>query len=308
MTVERRPRGQEVPAEGRGLPDPDPLRPDPEAVAEAWAARVRQNREQVDRVREVPDGHDFYGPVTTMFVADPRRTDEPLLDRMRELARPDERWLDIGSGAGRYALPLALRAREVVAVEPSAGMVAALREGMDRHGIPNIRIVEGGWPPEAPTTGARIVDPPTADVALIAHVGYDIEPIGAFLDAMEAAATRLCVAVLMERQPSTMAHPFWPIVHGEERIPLPALREFLVLLLARNRSFEVSIFDHPSRSFESEDDLAGFIRRQLWVAEGGAKDQRFMHALRQRIVRTADGIGLAGQPALPVGLVTWQPH
>ena len=30
----------------------------------AWAARVRANREQVDRLREVPDGPDFYAPVT----------------------------------------------------------------------------------------------------------------------------------------------------------------------------------------------------------------------------------------------------
>jgi hypothetical protein len=187
-------------------------------------------------------------------------------------------------------------------------MVAALREGMERHAIPNIRVIEGGWPPHAPTTGAPIVDPPVADVALIAHVGYDIEPIGPFLDAMEAAASRLCVAVLMERQPSTMAHPFWPIVHGEERIPLPALREFLVLLLARGRSFEVSVFDHPARSFESADDLAGFVRRQLWIAEGGAKERRFLDALRERMVRSDDGFGLAGQPALPVGLVTWQPR
>ena len=73
----------------------------------AWAARVRANREQVDRVREVPDGADFYAPVTGLFRADPRRTDEPALEVLRGLVRPGETWLDIGAGAGRYALPIA---------------------------------------------------------------------------------------------------------------------------------------------------------------------------------------------------------
>ncbi len=286
----------------------DVLRPDADEVASAWAARVRANREQVDRVREVPDGQDFYGPVTQLFVADPHRTDEPLLDALRALVVPGETWLDIGSGAGRYALPIALLAGSVIAVEPSKGMVASLREGMRVHGIPNIEVVEGGWPPGAPTTGDPIVGGISADVALIANIAYDIEPIGQFLDAMEAAAGRLCVAVLMERQPSTVAHAFWPPVHGEERIPLPALREFLVLLLARRRAFEVRVFDSPPRSFDSEADLARFIRKQLWVAEGGPKDHRFLAALHEQIIRRPDGFGLASQPTLPVGLVTWQPR
>ena len=43
----------------------------------AWAARVEANNAQVDRHREVPDGTDFYAPVTGLFRADPTRTDEP---------------------------------------------------------------------------------------------------------------------------------------------------------------------------------------------------------------------------------------
>ncbi|MDP9482017.1 MAG: NTP transferase domain-containing protein, partial [Chloroflexota bacterium] len=193
-----------------------------------WAERVRRNRDQVDRHREVPDGPDFYGPVTGLFRADPRRTDEPLLEALRALARPEDVWLDIGAGAGRYALPLALRVREVIAVEPSDGMRAALAELMDEHGIANIRVLADHWPPEPGSAGAAL----RAEVALIAHLGYDIEAIGPFVDAMEAAAGERCVAVLMERQPSSIVDPFWPPIHGEERRALPALPEFVDLLRA----------------------------------------------------------------------------
>ena len=56
-----------------------------------------------------------------------------------------------------------------------------------------------------------------ADVALISHVGYDVEDIGPFLDAMEGSARRLCVAVLLERPPPTPADRLWPLIHGVER-------------------------------------------------------------------------------------------
>src|ERR1041384_2946190 len=131
----------------------------------AWADRVRANREQVDRVREQPD-HDFYAPVSSLFVADPRRTGEAALEAILRLAAPTDRWLDIGAGAGRYALPLAIEVAEVVAVEPSASMRNALRTGKAGHGGNNTRIVGGAWPEALDELG----EPPVADVSLIAHV------------------------------------------------------------------------------------------------------------------------------------------
>ncbi len=70
----------------------------------------------------------------------------PCSTSSRRSARPDSTWLDIGAGAGRYTLPLALRVRQVIAVEPSAGMRRALRTGLDEHGIDNVRVVPGFWP------------------------------------------------------------------------------------------------------------------------------------------------------------------
>ena len=272
-------------------------------AALAWAERVRRNREQVDRHREVPDGSDFYGPVTALFRADPRRTDEPTLDALLALARPGDTWLDIGAGAGRYALPLALRVREVIAVEPSDGMRSALAELMAEEGILNVRAIADRWPPGpgSPADGLR------ADVALIAHIGYDIESIGPFLDAMEAAARRLCVAVLMERQPSSIADQFWPPLHGEERVALPALDELVTLLRARGREPAVALEERAPRGFGSVEELHGFVRRQLWVAEDGAKDLRLGELLRAAVTER-DGRWYLETRPLGVGVVTWSPR
>jgi SAM-dependent methyltransferase len=274
-----------------------------------WTRQVRANRSQVDRLREVPDG-DFYAATSSLFVADPRRSDaeDPTLARLRALARPDETWLDIGAGAGRYALPLALIVREVIAVDPSPTMLAGLRAGMVEHGIDNVRVIEGRWPLPAADPGADVAADIAADVALIAHVGYDIEAIGPFLDAMEAVAGRLCVAVMTDRTPASLAEAYWPIVHGEARIPLPAMPAFVDLLRARGRRPDVTTVERMERSFGSADEALALFRRQTWVEPDGPKDRRLQAALRARLVGRPDGsVGLIGAPSLQVHLATWRP-
>jgi molybdenum cofactor cytidylyltransferase len=271
----------------------------------AWADRVRANADQVDRHREVPDGADFYAPVSGLFRADPTRNDDPSLDALMGEVQPGETWLDIGAGAGRYALPiarvLAPSGGRVIAVDPSSGMLGALAEIAAEHGIENVESVQGRWPEVAPQVGR-------ADVALIAHVSYDIAAIGPFLDAMEAAARRRGVAVLMERQPSSIADVCWPPVWGEARISLPALPEFLELLRARGRSPEVVRLEREPRRFESREMLEGFLRRQLWIAEGSEADARFRAALDPLVTVDADRlVGLRDQRPLPIGIVSWSP-
>jgi molybdenum cofactor cytidylyltransferase len=298
-----RERVHEVPVDGSN-PDVD-TRGDLALIAERmWADRVKVNREQVDRYREVGDG-DFYAGTTSLFIADPRRSDadDVSLAALRARASADETWIDIGAGAGRYALPLALVVREVIAVDPSPAMLAGLREGMATHGIHNIRVIEGRWPlPEADLAL------PAADVALIAHVGYDVEAIGPFLDAMERSARRLCVALLMRQTPASVAEPFWPPIHGEARIPLPALTAFVDLLRARGRTPEVREVQREERHFHDRESTLGFLRRQTWVAVGSEKDRLLEKLVDDRLVENDDGsLALRDVPDLRLGIVTWLP-
>jgi SAM-dependent methyltransferase len=276
----------------------DPLHPSAAEALAAWGERVRANREQAERLREGAPPRDFYGPVASAFQADPRRTDEPALDILRALATPRETWLDIGAGGGRYALPLALLVKDVIAVEPSEGMQRVLREGMARHGIDNIQIVPARWPMPAP---------PVADVALMAHIGYDIEDIGPFLDAMEQAARRLCVAILVTPAPPYLAEPFWPPIHGESRIALPSLREFLGLLLARGRLFEVRLLEREPLTHADREAPLTWLYQQLFVAPDTDKGRRLASLARDAITAREGRWALSWTRA-PLGIVTWRPR
>ena len=282
-------------------------------VEASWASRVRANREQVERVREVPEDADLYRPVSSLFRANPDRVDDPVLAALESIVRRDDVVLDIGAGAGRYALPLAKVVREVIALDPSAAMLGALRSAMAEFGISNVRPIEARWPldPAAPdgATARPALGPfPVADVTLIAHVGYDIEAIGPFVDAMVAATRRACVAVLMERSPGAMAAPFWPDIHGEERVPLPALPEFVELLLARGARPEVQLVESERRRWTGREELETFLRHQTWTLPGSERDRLLLAALDRRATIEADGrVSLGEDSRLSIGVVVWSP-
>ncbi len=289
-----------------GNPDID-RQADLAAVAGAmWADRVRGNAAQVARVRETSDDDDHYGPVTQLFRDDPRRAGDEVLEALLRIARPEQRWLDVGAGAGRFAMPLALATREVIAVDPSTAMLDALRAGLVEYSIGNVRAVEGRWPAVA----SRIGRMPVADHALVAQVGYDVEDIGPFLDALEAAASQGCVAVMRERSPAAAAETFWPAVHGERRVSLPALPDLLDLLAARGTSPEIEWIEHTARTMPSRDAALGFLRRQTWVVPGSAKDLGLQSALDDLLGQPgrllANGsVRLSPDPTVRDAVVRW---
>ena len=274
---------------------PDALTLSAADALQSWAARVRANREQVDQFREASPA-DFYAPVAGMFRADPHRRDEPTLEALRELVQPADTVLDIGAGGGRYALPLALECQKVIAIEPSEGMRNVLAQGLAEFDIHNVELVDARWP------GTDV----QGDVALISHLGYDVEDIGPFLDAMESAARRLCIAVLLGQPPPTEADRLWPAVHGVERAALPSLPEFLTLLLARGRLFEMRLVDRSPQSYEQPDQGLAWLRQQLWTAPDSDKDRTLQRVARERIQERDGRYALSWAP-VSVGVVTWAP-
>ena len=154
---------------------------------------------------------------------------------------------------------------------------------------------------------AELGEPPVADVALIAHVGYDIEAIGPFIEAMERAAGRLCVAVLTDQQPASVADPFWPIVHGIDASrcrPCRSSGSSSGRAAARPRSDARAGAAHV-RLVEG---LATFLRRQLWIAEDGEKEQPVQGiAWRARRRASRRPVRRLARPASPIGVVTWTP-
>ncbi len=256
-------------------------------------------REQRIRCSEAEERADDYAPMAQRFSQDPFRTDEPALDVLLDLARPRDTWLDIGAGGGRYTLPLALKVWRVEAVEPSPAMLTVLRDGMQRHGIHNVNIYDGEWPMEADAA-------PDVDVALMAHVGYEVEDLGAFLDAAEAAASRRCVAIMRQGSATTPGHLLWPEIHGEPREAPPMLPELVALLLARGARPSVTLVERSTWGYPTRTELLEASYRQLWLRAGSPKAQR-LEALVSERAREQDGMWALDWSPMRDGVVVWSP-
>ena len=129
----------------------------------------------------------------------PFRSDDPLLELLTRKIASHHTLIDVGAGPGRLALPLALKCKRVVAVEPSSSMGEAFLEEAALHNISNVSLVRARWE-EAQ------VEP--ADVVLCSHVLYTVQDIGAFVRKLEALARELVWAC----SASTIAFQFWTAV------------------------------------------------------------------------------------------------
>ncbi|HET7034971.1 MAG TPA: methyltransferase domain-containing protein [Thermomicrobiaceae bacterium] len=270
------------------------LQPDPGLLGREWAALVEADREQVERLREMPAGSEHWEILAPHFVADPRRRDDAILDALRACSGPERVWLDVGAGAGRYALPLALASRQVIAVEPSPAMRGFLLDAARQHGIANLDVRAASWP-----EGAAGIE---ADYSLMSHVGYDVPEITRFIDALEAATRARCFALLMDRVPNSGFEHLWREIHGEERVRLPAAREFVHLLLTRGALPELRVFPSDRHPY-SEDDVRRDARRRLWLREGSEKDRQVQALLDQVLTAGAQDFQLPSA----VALISWAP-
>ena len=268
------------------------LRPDPGQLGDEWKQLVEAEYEQIERLREWRN-EDFYQPIARQFTDDPWRSGDDLLDALRSFAGPDSVWLDIGAGGGRYALPLSLSSRRVIAVDPSGGMREVLRGEIERHGFQNIEQHDLRWPEGS--------DRLEADFSLAAHVGYDIRDINGFLDGMERATRDRCIMLMMDRAPSGGFERLWEEVHGEPRLRLPAMRDVVQLLLARGAAPEIRNFPRDPHILTA-DDLLDSARRRLWLAEDSEKDQKLLDMLAGVDPKSDDF-----QIPTLIAMISWRP-
>src|SRR4029079_12397603 len=79
---------------------PDALRPSAADARAAWARRVRAEREQTDRARELADPADYYAPTSHRFRFDRDAGLDAVGRELAAEARPGETWLAAGGGGG----------------------------------------------------------------------------------------------------------------------------------------------------------------------------------------------------------------
>ena len=177
-------------------------------AAELYAHRVDAALAQRARLRGPQPRSDLFAGLpedSPLLTTDPRRPLEPNLEILASYISPDDVIVDAGGGAGRISLPLALRCREVINVEPSGAMAAAFAANVRRAAITNARVVPGDW---------LTTEPPTGTVALVNHVTYLTREIVPFLEKLGRAGRRRVLMTVNSPPPPSRHQVLFQLVHG----------------------------------------------------------------------------------------------
>lgn len=191
-------------------------------ASEIYAVRVASVEAQLARLSEEA-GPDFWGRYAEWHRQrfDPHRDPTPELEAIASYIRQGDVVVDVGGGAGRYGLPLALRCREVVNVESSPGACDAFEASAAAAGIRNVRCIRASW------LDAEAVE---GDVTLAVNVTYYMRDIVPFLEKMEAAARRRVMIVLSTWTALYQYGALFRVAFEEEMALWPNFPELLSVL------------------------------------------------------------------------------
>lgn len=209
--------------------------------------------------------------------------------------------LDIGTGPGTLAVPLAVRVRRITAVEPSSTMRNLLALRIAEEGVKNIRVVPAAWEEVYPGG----VDRHDLVIASYSMLMDDWE--GA-LAAMNRAARRR-VDVYWFDGPTAwdrMYTELYPPVHGRPYTPGRKVGDMVEILAGMGIEPLVQPLAGTSfpATYPSMDDALADLRRRLDVSPG-RHDDLFRTYARDHFVPLPGG-GYLRRDETAYTLVSWR--
>ena len=191
-------------------------------AAEFYAAQVDAVNEQRVRLHGAQQqGDSWSGLAASRFRYDPRRALDANLEAIASFVQSEDVVIDVGGGAGRACLPLALRCREVINVDPSAGMQAEFRECAADAAIENARFIMADWLEAEKVQG---------DIVITANVTYFVRDIVGFVSKLEEASHRRVVMNVWSVPPPNQRAPLFRLVYGEDQVDAPGHQQLLPVL------------------------------------------------------------------------------
>ena len=275
-----------------------------DSVIQAWREQILAHDQEMAALRGVEHEHGQGQSRAGGFSfanrpLDPYRTDDAVLNRLFAALGPGTEVLDVGGGAGRFALPMATRAKRVTVVERSADSVELLESRAAEAGITNITVVNEPW---------EDANAPVADMVLCSLVLHHVLEVAPFVAKLQKHAKDRVVVVEMGETPGAMDRPFYERVYGSAPTPLPGLDKVMGVLWAMDIYPDVDMIRPEPIIVDNDLDAAlEQLRRRLAVEEGTVEDKRLRAAADELLEKTPNGITVRGVAPRRQAIIKWSP-
>ncbi len=221
--------------------------------------------------------------------------DDPVRDRLLELATTSSAALDIGAGTGRWTMALARKCATVTALDPSPSMLAVLRKNMVEAQLNNVDVIEAAWPQQLDRS---------FELVLCAHAMYGVEDLPTFVRAMIAASTAWCCMVMRVPTIDGVMADATRIVWGHEHDSTNFTVGYNVILEMGIRP-NVVMDNHywePWRSASLADALEN-VKQRLGLQNNAAYDEKLAALLQRRLL--PEGKELVWPSGVQSALIYW---
>ncbi len=273
------------------------------SAAEEYAALCDAVQEQQLRLFGQLPADIWSGQSAAQFRFDPHRELDANLSALASFVRPDDVVVDVGGGAGRVSLPLALRCREVLTVEPSAGMAAEYEGSRQEAGITNARLVPAGLMDAEGIEG---------EVAFTCDVTYFIRDIVPFIERMRSVARRRVMICVWSEPPPNRGADLFRRVYGEPLAPRPGHRELLPVLWDMGVLPDVHVLPDQTWwetwNYATREEAIESVIFGRWSREGISDTARriFEEQFDELFVPEGDGYRAIWRKPMRELLVTWE--
>lgn len=207
---------------------------------------------------------------------------------------PGDRVLDIGSGPGTLALPLARAGARVTAVDPAEGMLAELRAAAEREGLTGIATVRGLW--EELDPDRDLAPPYDRVVASFSLVMPDIRSALAAMDAVVSESGSVHLYWFADEPPWEQLYlALWEDLHGAPYHPRPKADCLFNVLYGMGIYANVLMRPMDERTlFATVEDAVDHFAPRMSVET--PRQREVLHGyFRKHLLRQDDGLTLVGR-------------